>query len=180
MRPREANVQFRFASVERLTNSLSNLDPINRRGHVTLHYYALCFIAPQNSPRAHFMLHYYILRETARLIGNSVRGRKLIISAILYRKPVLRTYIVSARDRRLNPSVRPTRSGSLRPQSIQSKSERRSLSTFLKKLFQEKENFLRKPQKKIRPNPLTCRTDSAIIIKLNLFSQNNMLIWLSW
>ena len=100
--------------------------------------------------------------------------------SILYRKPVLRTYIVSARDRRLNPSVRPTRSGSLRPQSIQSKSERRSLSTFLKKLFQEKENFLRKPQKKIRPNPLTCRTDSAIIIKLNLFSQNNMLIWLSW
>nr|DAF29067.1 MAG TPA: hypothetical protein [Caudoviricetes sp.] len=25
-----------------------NLNQINRRGHVTLHYYALCVIAPQN------------------------------------------------------------------------------------------------------------------------------------
>ena len=32
------------------------------------------------------MLHYYALRFAARLIGSSVRGRKLIISAILYRE----------------------------------------------------------------------------------------------
>ena len=35
------------------------------------------------------MLHYYALRFAARLIGNSVRRRKLIISAILHRKPEL-------------------------------------------------------------------------------------------
>ena len=35
------------------------------------------------------MLHYYALCITARLIGNSVRRRKFIISAILHRKPVL-------------------------------------------------------------------------------------------
>ena len=78
VRPHGANVRFRFASVEMLTNGLSNFDQINRRGHVTLHYYALCLIAPQNSPRAHFKLHYYILCITARLIGNSVRRRKCI------------------------------------------------------------------------------------------------------
>ena len=33
VRPHGANVQFRFASVEEPTNSLSNLDQINRRGH---------------------------------------------------------------------------------------------------------------------------------------------------
>ena len=32
----------------------------------------------QNLPRAHFMLHYYALCITARLIGNSVRRRKYI------------------------------------------------------------------------------------------------------
>ena len=35
------------------------------------------------------MLHYYALRFAARLIGNSVRRRKLTISAKLHRKPVL-------------------------------------------------------------------------------------------
>ena len=33
VRPHGANVRFRFASVEEPTNSLSNLDQINRRGH---------------------------------------------------------------------------------------------------------------------------------------------------
>ena len=47
------------------------------------------------------------LRKTARLIGKNVRGRKLTISAKLHRKPVLRTYIVSARGRRLNLSAFP-------------------------------------------------------------------------
>ena len=47
------------------------------------------------------MLHYYILRETARLIGNSVRRQKLTISAQLHRKPVL------AEVRRLSISAFP-------------------------------------------------------------------------
>ena len=89
-----------------------NLNQINRRGHVMLHYYALCVIAPQNSPRAHFMLHYYALRFAARLIGKNVRRRKQTISAKLHRE---RRF---TRSRRLRLLVRPTRSGSLRPQSI--------------------------------------------------------------
>ena len=43
--------------------------------------YVYGVIAPQNSPRAHFKLHYYGLCVAARLIGNSVRRRKLTISA---------------------------------------------------------------------------------------------------
>ena len=35
------------------------------------------------------MLHYYILRETARLIGNSVRRRKFIAKPNSTGKPVL-------------------------------------------------------------------------------------------
>ena len=96
-----------FCFRQRLHKGLSNLNQINRRGHVMLHYYALCVIAPQNSPRAHFMLHYYTLCETARLIGNDVRRRMFIIYVGLHRKPVLRTYIVSARGRRLSLSVFP-------------------------------------------------------------------------
>ena len=47
------------------------------------------------------MLYYYILRVAARLIGNSVRGQKLTISAKLHRKPVL------TEGRRLSLSVFP-------------------------------------------------------------------------
>ena len=47
------------------------------------------------------MLHYYALRITARLIGNSVRRRQLTISANLHRKPVL------TEGRRLSLSVFP-------------------------------------------------------------------------
>ena len=47
------------------------------------------------------MLHYYILRITARLIGKNVRRQKLTISAILHRKPVL------TEGRRLSLSVFP-------------------------------------------------------------------------
>ena len=78
-----------FCFRQRTNERFINLSLINRRGHVTLHYFALCFIAPQNSPRVHFMLHYYILCETARLIGKNVRRQKLTISAKLHRKPVL-------------------------------------------------------------------------------------------
>ena len=49
-----------------------------------------------------------------------------------------------------------------------------------KKAFFKKEIIFAETTEKILPNPLTCGFISAIIIKLNLFSQNNMLIWLSW
>ena len=47
------------------------------------------------------MLHYYRLRETARLIGNSVRGRKFIAKPYSTVKPVL------TEGRRLSLSVFP-------------------------------------------------------------------------
>ena len=50
---------------------------------------------------------------------------------------------------------------------------------FFKQLFKKKRIFAETTEK-ILPNPLTYSFISAIIIKLNLFSQNNMLIWLSW
>ena len=55
----------------------------------------------------------------------------------------------------------------------------RVFSSFFKQLF-KKEIIFAETTEKILPNPLTCGFISAIIIKLNLFSQNNMLIWLSW
>ena len=95
----ERPISFSFR--RRTNERFINFSQINRRGHVTLHYYALCLIAPQNSPRAHFKLYHYGLWKTARLIGSSVRRRKLIISAKLHRKPVL------AEGWRLNPSAFP-------------------------------------------------------------------------
>ena len=78
-----------FCFRQRVQKRFINLNQINRRGHVTLHYYALCLIAPQNSPRAHFKLHYYALCFAARLIGRSVRRRKFIAKPYSTVKPVL-------------------------------------------------------------------------------------------
>ena len=103
----ESERPISFCFRRRTNERAVNFSQINRRGHVTLHYYALCFIAPQNSPRAHFMLHYYALRFAARLIGSSVRRRKFIAKPYSTVKSVLRTYIVSARGRRLNLSACP-------------------------------------------------------------------------
>jgi len=85
------------------------------------------------------MLHYYGLRKTARLIGNSVRRRKLIISAKLHRKPEL------AEGWRLNLSAFPPK-GAPHAEWI-NEIERRSLSSIFSleaKVRHKEVKFLRK------------------------------------